>query len=187
MKLQIYLAGPDVFLENARLVGEQKQAMCRDFGFEGLFPLDNDEDVGTDPAKIFRANCALMRRADLGMFNLSPFRGPSADAGTVFELGFMFSSGKPVYGYSGAQAKYWDRVTMGHDAHLDLHGQRRDREGYAIENFDLFDNLMIARAIEDSGGAFEAINEPRVASLAAFQAFIACLNVVKERAVRSAI
>jgi len=28
------------------------------------------------------------------VFNLTPFRGPSADAGTVFELGFMYSKGK---------------------------------------------------------------------------------------------
>src|SRR5437899_12125756 len=94
MALKIYLAGPDVFLADARAVGERKKALCQEFGFEGLFPLDNDEDVGADAAKIFRANCSLMRQADIGLFNLTPFRGPSADAGTVFELGFLFARGK---------------------------------------------------------------------------------------------
>ena len=88
MAVSIYLAGPDVFLANALEVGERKRELCRRFGFEGLFPLDQDESVGADAAKIFQANCALMRRADIGLFNLTPFRGPSADCGTVFELGF---------------------------------------------------------------------------------------------------
>jgi nucleoside 2-deoxyribosyltransferase len=79
-------------------VGRQKSEMCRAFGFEGLFPLDNDPEVGGDAVSIFRKNCALMRQADIGMFNLTPFRGPSADPGTVFELGFMFARDKPVYG-----------------------------------------------------------------------------------------
>ena len=61
-------------------------AICQEFGFEGLFPVDNDFDAEADAAAIFRANCAQMKRADIGVFNLSPFRGPSADAGTVFEL-----------------------------------------------------------------------------------------------------
>jgi nucleoside 2-deoxyribosyltransferase len=87
MPIMIYLAGPDVFLPDAIEVGRQKKAICQEFGFEGLFPADNDLGVEVDAATIFRANCAQMKRADIGVFNLSPFRSPSADVGTVFESG----------------------------------------------------------------------------------------------------
>jgi nucleoside 2-deoxyribosyltransferase len=181
MALKIYLAGPDVFLPEARRVGRQKQHICREFGFEGLFPLDNNNEAVADAAKIFRANCSLMLQADIGLFNLTPFRGPSADAGTVFELGFLFARAKPVYGYTGAVKSYRERVAAAGGLHVD---HPSDRDGYAIENFGLGDNLMIARAIEDSGGVITAVEEtPGEESeyLAAFQAFKACLKVISER------
>jgi nucleoside 2-deoxyribosyltransferase len=185
MTLKIYLAGPDVFLVDARRVGEQKRAICREFGFEGLFPLDNEEGVGADAADIFRANCSLMRRADIGLFNLTPFRGPSADPGTVFELGFLFASGKPVYGYTSAAATYRDRMAGVRGPLVKQNGHLRDRDGFAVENFGLGDNLMIACAIKDSGGAIVAVEEnpddPKGARLAAFQAFKACLEMIRER------
>jgi len=51
-----------------------------------------------------------MRAADIGLVNLTPFRGVSADCGTVLELGFLFARGVPVYGYSSAHGAYLDRV-----------------------------------------------------------------------------
>lgn len=51
---KIYLAGPDVFEKDALAQGEVLKKLCNDFGFEGVFPLDNDiqED---DPAKMAEA------------------------------------------------------------------------------------------------------------------------------------
>jgi nucleoside 2-deoxyribosyltransferase len=191
MTPKIYLAGPDVFLSDARRVGERKRAMCRDFGFEGLFPLDNEEGVAGDAASIFRANCSLMRRADMGLFNLTPFRGPSADAGSAFELGFLFASGKPVYGYTAATVPYRERVPGVLGGHAGRHDEPRDREGYAVEDFGLPDNLMIALAIEISGGVIAAVEEDAAvrndAPLAAFQAFRACLEQMRERVHQGAL
>jgi nucleoside 2-deoxyribosyltransferase len=184
MALKIYLAGPDVFLPNAREVGRQKVELCRAFGFEGLFPLDNEAEVGGDAFSIFRGNCALMRRADIGVFNLTPFRGPSADPGTVFELGFMFSKRKSVYGYTSDPRSYLDRVAATLSA-TDAGGGPRDRDMFAVENFGLPDNLMIVAAIEEAGGEVSAMAEPRsganAPSLAAFTAFEACLEIIRER------
>ena len=42
MNRKIYLAGPEVFHANATALGWQKQALCREYGFEGLFPLDSE-------------------------------------------------------------------------------------------------------------------------------------------------
>lgn len=184
--LKIYLAGPDVFLEDAIDIGQRKKALCLEYGFEGLFPADKDEDVTADPVEIFRANCALMDAADIGLFNLSPFRGPSADAGTVFELGFMFSQGKPVYGYSCAPAQYAERVGQASGPLSSNNGRLWDRETISVEDFDLADNLMIARAIEESGGAYVAIDEhglQTAVALAAMGAFSACLEEAKRRMV----
>ncbi len=38
---KIYLAGPDVFLPNAIEEGERLKALCEEYGYEGLFPMDN--------------------------------------------------------------------------------------------------------------------------------------------------
>lgn len=94
----IYLAGPEVFLPDALAVGTRKKAHCEKYGFIGLFPFDNEIKSAPPGARIdaliCRANLAMMRAADIGIFNLTPFRGVSADTGTVFELGLMIGLGK---------------------------------------------------------------------------------------------
>jgi nucleoside 2-deoxyribosyltransferase len=185
MSLKIYLAGPDVFLADTRSVGLRKQDICREFGFQGLFPLDNDEGAAADHVKIFQANCSLMRQADIGLCNLTPFRGPSADAGTVFELGFLFALGKPIFGYTSSATDYVQRVPVALSPAGEQNVQPRDYDGYAVENFELSDNLMIVQAIRDSGGtivyAEEKIGGSDCAPLAAFEAFRICLRIVSER------
>lgn len=178
--MKLYLAGPDVFLPDARGVGARKRELCRDYGFEGLFPFDPKAEEDADPEAIFRANCALMREADAGLFNLTPFRGPSADAGTVFELGFLYAQGKAVHGYASRGGVYADRVEKACGP-LALRGDRRwDTDGYAVEDFGLGDNLMIVRAIAEEGGIVTVVKEEGPESLAAFQAFSSCLKSLRE-------
>jgi len=157
---KVYLAGPDVFLPDAIEIGRHKQALCTKYGFEGLFPLDQDDDTPADASAIFSANCGLMDHAKVGLFNLTPFRGPSADAGTVFELGMMFAQDKPVYGYSSDLSDYCNRVYT---------------DGYQIEDFGLVDNLMIDRAIHNRGGSIIRVQEHTGDPLAAITAFEDCL------------
>jgi nucleoside 2-deoxyribosyltransferase len=190
MALKVYLAGPDVFLANAVEVGRRKQELCREFGFEGLFPLEQHEAGEEDAMRIFQSNCALMRQADIGMINLTPFRGPSADPGTVFELGFLFAQGKRVYGYANGPAVYAERVVAVSGPLAARDGRRWDRDGFAVEEFALSDNLMIEGAIREAGGSIilaeeqapEAVAGKRMSTtgqpLAAFAAFEACLRVV---------
>lgn len=180
--LTIYLAGPDVFVPNALEIGKRKKELCQEFGFDGLFPSDNEADVG-DAARIFKANCALMDRADAGIFNLTPFRGPSADSGTVFELGYMFARGKPVFGYSSAVPAYRPRVESSFGPLFESEGRPFDRCGLAVENFGLADNLMIACSIEESGGAFVSVEEAggsNAETLVAIEAFRACLQRLRQ-------
>ena len=180
--LTIYLAGPDVFVPNVAEIGRRKKDLCREFGFEGLFPADHEADV-SDAAAIFKANCALMNRADAGIFNLTPFRGPSADPGTVFELGYMFAGGKPLFGYSSVAPAYRPRVESDFGPTFESGGRPFDRYGLAVENFGLADNLMIARSIEESGGAFVSVEEAGASNaetLVAIEAFHACLHRLRQ-------
>ena len=111
--MKAYLAGPDVFLADAIAAGERLKARCRAHGIEGLYPLDHDFRSVTAAGRssaIFTGNVAMMREADVIVANLTPFRSPSADPGTAFELGFMFAFGKPIFGYSTISELFFERA-----------------------------------------------------------------------------
>ena len=110
--------------------GGRKSRSAAAHGLIGLYPLDNVVDRAAADAslRIFRANETMMDRADAIIANLTPFRGPGADAGTVYELGYMAGRGKFCLGYSNDPAVYADRVrrfTQGHGARRRLDRRRR--------------------------------------------------------------
>ena len=151
----IYLAGPDVFFPNAIDVLAAKKALCARYGCLGLPPLDVELSAKGKPTSvsIFARNLALMRRADLIIANLTPFRGISADPGTVFELGWFHGAGKPVYGYSNAAAPFETRVAAAFAPIADgPAGRQIANDGMTIEGFGLGDNLMIDEALRPLGG-----------------------------------
>ena len=141
---RIYLAGPDVFLPDALDVGRRKADLCTRHGLTGLYPLDNAIDLAAKDAslRIFRGNEAMMIEADAIIANLTPFRGPSADAGTVYELGYMAGRGKLCLGYSNDPSSYADRVRKITD--VSSHDRRLvDALGLTVEDFGLTDNLKM--------------------------------------------
>jgi nucleoside 2-deoxyribosyltransferase len=92
---QIYLACPEIFFpatEHQTIVGEKKR-LLREYGFEGVDPLDTELVFSDGEAKlerghrIYQANRELMDSCDAIIANLTPFRGISADPGTVYEVG----------------------------------------------------------------------------------------------------
>lgn len=152
--MKIYLAGPDVFLRDAVAIGRRKVEICARHGLTGLYPLDNAVDLTAKDAslRIFRGNEAMMIEADAIIANLTPFRGPSADAGTVYELGYMAGRGKLCLGYSNDPSSYADRVrgftdVTAHDGYL------VDALGLTVEDFGLTDNLMMVHALDLHGCA----------------------------------
>ncbi len=173
---RVYLAGPDVFLSNAVELGRLKRARCLEHGIEGLFPLESDAGVAAEPGAIFRANCALMERADAGLLNLTPFRGPSADAGTCLELGYLYRAGKPLFGYANADLCYRERVETQAGPLREGRFGPIDSAGHVVEDFGLFDNLMLVQALEASGGGLcQRIGTQGADPLAALEAFDASL------------
>jgi nucleoside 2-deoxyribosyltransferase len=177
-KDRIYLAGPDVFIREASRIREVKGDICARYDFDPVFPVDSK---GLIASEIFEADCLLMSRKDVpfGLFNLSPFRGPSADPGTVFELGYMYALGKQVFGYTNSTLDYRFRikdVTQRDDRKL------WDVDGYEIENHGLTDNLMIECAILASGAIIERKKPAsEVDPLAAVEAFDACVRALRSR------
>lgn len=125
---------------------------------------------------IFRLNVAMMRCADAGIFNLTPFRGPGADAGTVFELGLMHGLGKPVFGYTNAAATLLERTPH---ATRDAAGAWRDRDGLLIEDFGNADNLMLDACLHDAGAPI--VRAARDCALADLEGFEACLRLAAAR------
>jgi nucleoside 2-deoxyribosyltransferase len=153
---RVYLAGPDVFLPDAEAWLGRKKAICAQAGLAAVSPLDRlsgePEAWSALPEwrRIALRNEAHIRGSDAVIANLTPFRGPSADPGTVYEIGFMRALGRPVFGYAATALPFVERT-------LDCLGLARegvvsDAEGMAIEAFGLFDNLMIEGGIIDSGG-----------------------------------
>ena len=151
--MKIYLAGPDVFLPDAIEIGRRKAAICAAHGLSGLYPLDNAVDLAASDASltIFKGNEAMMDEADAIIANLTPFRGPSADAGTVYELGYMAGRGKLCLAYSNDPASYRERVARLYNVKTAPAGRLTDREGLTVEDFGWSDNLMMIHALDLHG------------------------------------
>lgn len=148
--MHIYLAGPDVFLPEPLKVAKAKQEICQKHGFIGLFPWDESLNLShLKPfemgIEIYKSNIKLMEHCDLIVANMTPFRGPSMDVGTAFEMGYMAAQKKPVFGYTNDGRLYTERVVAS-SAELDEYGM-------TIERFEMIDNLMLEAAIVSSNGA----------------------------------
>jgi nucleoside 2-deoxyribosyltransferase len=152
--MKIYLAGPDVFLPDAVDIGRRKVELCRRHGVIGLYPLDNAVDRTANDAslQIFRGNETMMIEADAIIANLTPFRGPGADPGTVYELGYMAGRGKLCLGYSNDPSIYAKRVREFTEVNSQ-DGRLVDGLGLTVEDFGLTDNLMMMHALDLHGRA----------------------------------
>jgi nucleoside 2-deoxyribosyltransferase len=185
--LSIYLAGPEVFLPDAAEVGQSKKRLCESYRFAGLYPLDNEIDAVPSGKRIsnviFAANVELMRSADLIIANLSPFRGPSADPGTVFELGFMMGLGKLTYGYSNVAGTFLEKNrALGGSVTLDADRQAWvDSAGMSVENFGIEDNLMITECLATNGFPLVVRDVPSSERFRDLQAFEQCLQLVRRK------
>jgi len=180
---RIYLAGPEVFLPNAPELGAEKCRLVAAAGLEGVFPHDpklkaQPAGNGVEAERIFFANTALLSSCDALIANLTPFRGVSADAGTVFELGFMFALRRPIAAYTNTAESYHARTAV-----------FRDRAGFAdadrpeceVEDHDLSDNLMLEMALIASGARLIRHPSPGAPDMTDLTAFRRCLEALAQR------
>lgn len=163
MTKRIYIAGPEVFLPDAKTVGAEKKRLAAEAGFEGCFPLDTAVSLeglsSHEQARRIYGTCEdMMRTCDLAIANCTPFRGVSMDSGTAYEIGFMRALGRPVLAYTNAPGSLATRSA--HYRRIGLLPWDCDHPGVEIESFDHAENLMIAVAIEQSGGALAFATKP---------------------------
>lgn len=188
--MRVYLAGPEVFLPDAAALAARKVEICGARGLTGVFPADGDGPDGPAAPRetargIYRRNRDLMDGCDAMIANMTPFRGPSMDVGTAFELGYMAGMGKPVLGYSNVTAPYATRtraffgLLAESGAALDA---LADPSGMAIEPFGMVDNLMLESAVLESG--FDVVTVAVMAPEALYRdlrGFTACVERLAAR------
>jgi nucleoside 2-deoxyribosyltransferase len=145
---RVYLAGPDVFFKDPQKSAEALKALCAKEGLLGVFPLDAEITFSPNDTpkmkavKIFRANVNLLDGCHGVLANMMPFRGPSTDVGTAWEMGYGYAKGLPVVGYSPDLRPYATRAVP---------------DEFLAENFNLVDNLMLTCSIEGCLPLEEAI------------------------------
>jgi len=188
MNMQIYLAGPDVFLREAKALSSAKRKLCERYGFNGVSPIDTSIDLSGLSKKeaalrIAQTNEALIRDCGLIIANVTPFRGPSADAGTVYEMGYARGLGRPVLAYTNDGGNLLARMTEDTNFKLTRDGSGRYEDEYQmhVEDFDCFDNLMLLGAVYD-GGQFRVVTKsvPRERYYTDLEGFEECLRLAAE-------
>lgn len=187
MPLKIYLAGPEVFLANAREQLDLKAAITRAAGFIPLSP--GDLDIPAQPTKqafgcaISQVNEGMMFEADAIIANLTPYRGIAADVGTVYELGFMCALDKHVFGYTNDASGHFDRTKDYYKGDLkpDANGLMRGPDGLSLENYDMNENLMLDGGIIRRGGVFVTGNASPENYYTDTKAFEECLRLLAEK------
>lgn len=163
--MKIYLAGPEVFLPDPIAKGHALKSICTTHGAHGLFPMDNElgaEEHGSIAmaAYIRSANMALIKDCDAIVANMTPFRGPSMDVGTAYEMGVGAALGKIVVGYTTDKKSYVEKVGVVCKVERGEDGYLRDELGMSVEEFGvneggLVDNLMISCGVEKLCGSVE--------------------------------
>jgi nucleoside 2-deoxyribosyltransferase len=136
----VYLAGFDVFRRDAVEHGQYLKALCARHGMEGLYPFDNEVSEHLEPQATAQLICTMnidmLRRCTAVLANLNLFRGLEPDSGTAFEVGMAVALGKPVWAYFEPTDSL--KALVPHDA------QGFDADGFAVEDFGLPRNLMLA-------------------------------------------
>jgi len=148
---KIYIAGPDVFEKDSIEIGKKLVSLCAEYGYVGLYPLDNVVDFSQSKHKIakdiYEANIKMIQEADIVIANLSSFRGKEADSGTVWECGYAHALAKDVYGYLDRDGDYIDQFKSSEKFKQD--GYESDEKGRLIEDFEYPLNLMLACSLKE--------------------------------------
>jgi nucleoside 2-deoxyribosyltransferase len=183
----VYLAGPEVFLLNAKEVGEQKKQLCRKYGFLGIFPLDNEINTqGKSPNQIgwciSAVNEAWIKTCDVVVANLTPFRGPSADVGTAYEIGYAHALDKKIFAYTNTPTSFTERTKKALNTKVNRSndGRLRDANDMFIEENELVDNLMLDGCIHASTGELVVVEAPTNETFTFLEGFEKCLKMATE-------
>ena len=136
--MKIYLAGPDVFRENAVEHGEYLKQICSEQWVTGLYPMDKEIENFSNNAEtaieIFRWNIELIIESDAILANMQRFRWPSMDVWTAWEMWMWYGLKKYIVWYNTDHQTMIDFI---HKNDIVLWEKFPH-----VENFWLSDNLM---------------------------------------------
>jgi nucleoside 2-deoxyribosyltransferase len=174
VKPRIYLAGPSVFDPDWEAQANAMKAACEARGAVGLYPKDNQVDMPAEKIahglKIYEVDRDLVIECDGLVADFTPFRGPSADVGTAWEMGYAYGLGKAVAAFSRDRRDLRTRI-------LEWMPQADDD---SVEAIGWADNLMLCgsnvtagpeRMAHTLGGLYGSFEE----------ALDACLTVLRAR------
>lgn len=166
-KLKAYIAGSHVFWpkhEQEEFYNTIDQ-LSEKYGFEALVPKDGDV-IADSKAKlamlIYHKNIEMIKESDLVIADITSFRGVSADAGTIYEIGYARALNKPVVMWTDDTDVKWLGYARNYQEALPVEYKERimRKDKYSVEDFGLVDNLMITRPFDlvhcSIDGAFEA-------------------------------
>ena len=187
MSIKVYLAGPEVFLSDARERLDIKIALTRAAGLIPVSP--GDFVIPPQPTKrqfghaISEIDERMMDEAGAIIANLTSYRGIGADTGTCYELGYMCAQGKLAYAYTNVAADHRTRTVAHYEGRVttDPQGRLRGPDGLAIEDVDMSDNLMMHGGVERRGGRLIVHDAAPDALYTDTTAFEACLTLLAER------
>ena len=162
---RVYLAGPEVFREDADAAFSALDKLCHAHGLQGVRP-SSGSDCG-EPAgslvlaqHIYRINVALINSCDAVLANVAPFRNAlEPDSGTVFEVGYAAAKGVPVACVvAPPAATYRERVAAVCGERPGEQGAVFDQQyGFMIEPFEHPLNLMLSCSTATFYDASEAL------------------------------
>lgn len=187
MGFRIYLAGPDVFSGKSFELGEKKKEICARHGLVGLYPTDvikYDRPLTRYEQGLYAYDAmeTAMNACDAAIVNMTPYHGPSMDAGSAFEMGYMRAQHKPIFAYSNDGRLFAERVVGFWDGEIEIRdsGDREDPLGMQVEEHDMIDNLMMASAVARSSGVLVSGHVAPADLYASLEYFERCVKLAAE-------
>ena len=112
--------------------------------------------------------------------NITPFRGPSADVGTAYEMGFGRGVGLKIFAYTNVLESFTQRTVNSFNIFMrDETGALRDKNNMAVEEWGLVDNLMLHGGIQSSGGQLVVEKAPQSELFTNMLGFEKCLQLAQ--------
>ena len=117
---------------------------------------------------------------------MTPFRGPSVDVGTAYEMGFAHALGKNVFAYTNVALPFTERTIkeLNFKVNRVIDGKLRDANGMLIEENGLVDNLMLDGCIQNSSRQLIVEEAPSNELFTYLGAFEKCIKAAEEMLIK---
>ena len=166
-----YLAGTEIFYPNTLETQEKYHKLCEKYGIIGYYPSDpppvdefKDYVAKDDSPHEMELQCFIhdanhIRRSDIIIANLNPYRGEEPDSGTAVECGIAYGLGLRCFAFLDDARPRVERFKGVKKTRED--GTVTDKDGRSIEDFNRPLNLMFSEFTVFEGTMEEALKGVR--------------------------